>query len=188
MKTGSRLRMPAVDRRSHHGGMSERFTITLLGGFGVYRDEKPVALPPSCQRVIALVALSRRPVPRRWMCSVLWPTSPPQRAVARLRTTLWRLRPLGADGLLAVHPQSVAVAPDVSVDWRDALDLIGRLPHPSGPVGADRALATELMPLLRAGGLLDGWSEPWHAHPQRSYHAMRMAALDQLVGVRVKKR
>jgi DNA-binding SARP family transcriptional activator len=122
------------------------------------------------------------------MCSVLWPTSPPQRAVARLRTTLWRLRPLGADALLTVHPQSIAVAPGVSVDWHDALDLIGRLLQPSAPAGTDRALAANLMPLLRAGDLLEGWSEPWHAHPRRSYGGMRMAALDKLVGARAQNK
>jgi hypothetical protein len=169
-----------------HGGMSERFTITLLGGFAVYLDEQHVSLPPSCQRVIALAALSRRDVPRAWMCSVLWPTSPPNRAVARLRTTLWRLRPLGADGLLVVDPQSVAVAPGVSVDWRNALDLIERLRQSSGLAAADPELVAELLPLLWAGGLLEGWTEPWHVHPQRSYHAMRMAALDKIVGVRAK--
>jgi DNA-binding SARP family transcriptional activator len=165
--------------------MSERFTITLLGGFGVHRDDQRLDLPPSCQRVIALAALSRREVPRAWMCSVLWPTSPPRRAVARLRTTLWRLRPLGADGLVVVYPRSVAVAPGVAVDWHDALDLIERLRH-SGPKAADPELVAELLPLLRGGGLLEGWTEPWHVHPQRSYHAMRMAALDRLVGARVK--
>ncbi len=84
--------------------MSEQFAITLLGGFEVYRDNQLLDLPPSCQRLVALAALKRRAVPRGWMCRTLWPTTRPDRATARLRTTLWRLRPLGAEALLDREP------------------------------------------------------------------------------------
>ena len=107
--------------------MSEQFAITMLGGFEVYRDGQPLELPPSCRRLVALAALKRRAVPRTWVCHTLWPTTRPDRATARLRTTLWRLRPMGADGMLAVTPQAVALAPEVAVDWYDAVDLIGEL-------------------------------------------------------------
>ena len=46
--------------------MSEQFTITMLGGFEVYRDGQLLDLPPSCQRLVALAALKRRAVPRSW--------------------------------------------------------------------------------------------------------------------------
>ena len=105
--------------------MSEQFAINLLGGFDVYRDDQLLDLPPSCRRVVALAALKRRAVLRTWMCRVLWPTTRPDQAMARLRTTLWRLRPLGADALLTVNPQWITVAPGVWVDWYDAVDLIG---------------------------------------------------------------
>ena len=55
--------------------MSEQFAINLLGRFGVYRDDQPLDLPPSCRRLVALAALKRRAVPRTWMCRVLWPTT-----------------------------------------------------------------------------------------------------------------
>ena len=99
--------------------MSEQFTVTMLGGFEVYRDGQLLDLPPSCRRLVALAVLKRRAVPRSWMCRTLWPSTRPDRATARLRTTLWRLRPMGAEDLLTVTPQSIAIAPDVSVDWYD---------------------------------------------------------------------
>ena len=80
--------------------MSEQFTVTMLGGFEVSRDGLLLDLPPSCQRLVALAALKRRAVPRSWLCRTLWPTTRPDRATARLRTTLWRLRPMGAGPLL----------------------------------------------------------------------------------------
>lgn len=161
--------------------MSEQFAITMLGGFDVYRDGQALDMPPSCQRLIALAALKRRAVPRSWLCRTLWPTTRPDRATARLRTTLWRLRPMGADALLAVTPQSIAIAPDVPVDWYDSVDLIGLLLGHLEPSGPDRDVAAELLPLLRAGALLDGWTDDWSASARQIYQELRCDALDTLM-------
>lgn len=134
---------------------------------------KPLALPPSCQRVVALAALKRRPLHRQWVSATLWPNSAPANAVASLRSALWRLRPIGADSLLAVGPQHVALAPGVSVDWHAAVDHIERLL-------VDRQPAPELIPLLRAGDLLTGWADGWSEGERRRYRALRVAALDAL--------
>jgi DNA-binding SARP family transcriptional activator len=160
--------------------MSEQFTLNLLGGFAVHRGDRPVELPPACQRLIALIALKRRPVHRLWVCAVLWPHAPTRRAVASLRSAMWRLRPLGVDSLLVTDPQYVALAPDVSVDWHDATDLIDRLLDPDQPAGADPLLVADLLPLLKAGELLDKWVERWLSDERNRYHAKRMAALEVL--------
>jgi DNA-binding SARP family transcriptional activator len=160
--------------------MSEQFTLNLLGGFAVHRGDRPVDLPPACQRLIALIALKRRPVHRLWVCAVLWPHAPTRRAVASLRSAMWRLRPLGVDSLLVTDPQYVALAPDVSVDWHDATDLIDRLLDPDQPAGADPLLVADLLPLLKAGELLDKWVERWLYDERNRYHAKRMAALEVL--------
>lgn len=160
--------------------MSEEFALKLLGQFAVQRGEEPVELPPACQRLIALVALKRRPVHRLWVCAMLWPHAQTRRAIASLRSTMWRLRPVGADPLLEVDPQYIALASDVSVDWYHAVDQIEHLLESDEPV--DPQFVSELLPLLRAGELLDGWTEPWaHAERQR-YRATRKAARDALGG------
>src|SRR5258705_9824112 len=100
--------------------MSEEYAVNLLGQFAVRRDDQPVELPPACQRLIALVALKRRPVHRLWVCAMLWPHAQTRRAVASLRSTMWRLRPRGADPPLQVDPQYIELAPTVSVDWHPA--------------------------------------------------------------------
>ena len=46
----------------------------------------------------------------------------------------------------------------------------------------DRDVAAELLPLLRAGGLLEGWTDDWNEHSRNTYHELRMDALDELVG------
>jgi DNA-binding SARP family transcriptional activator len=170
-----------IQRAEGRGAVSEQFAITMLGGFDVYRDNQLLDLPPSCRRVVALAALKRRALPRAWMCQVLWPTTRADRATARLRTTLWRLRPMGAEGLLVVTPQSIAIAPDVRVDWYDAVELIGWLLGHTDPGEPDRDLTAELLPLLRAGALLDGWTDEWNAYARSTYRDLRLDALDELV-------
>jgi two-component SAPR family response regulator len=158
--------------------MSEEFSLSLLGQFAVYRGDQRVDLPPACQRLIALLALKRRPVHRLWVCAMLWPHAQTRRAIASLRSTMWRLRPVGADPLLDIGPQYIALAEGVAVDWHDAVDHIGSLLERDEPV--DPQFVAELLPLLRAGELLDGWAEPWAASERQRYRALRKAARDEL--------
>ena len=160
--------------------MSEEFALKLLGQFAVHRRDLPVELPPACQRLIALAALKRRPVHRLWVCAMLYPHTQTRRAIANLRSTMWRLRPVGADPLLEVDPQYLALAPGVAVDWHDAVDQIGCLLDDDEPAVVDAQFVAELLPLLRAGELLDGWAEPWAAAERQRYRAMRKAARDML--------
>lgn len=154
----------------------DQFSLHLLGGFAVERDDQPVELPPACQRLVALVALKRTPVHRLWVCATLWPHSQTRRAVASLRSAMWRLRPAGAEGLLSVDPQYIQLAPDVSVDWHQSAHLIEQLLD--GAI--DHHLVAEVLPLLRAGDLLDRWAERWVGQERERYHAMRMSAFEAL--------
>ncbi|MGX9792656.1 AfsR/SARP family transcriptional regulator [Mycobacterium sp. MMS18-G62] len=160
--------------------MSEQLSLNVLGGFAVHRDDQHVALPPACQRLVALLALKRRPVHRLWVCAMLWPHAQTRRAIASLRSAMWRLRPAGVDELLVIDPQYIALAPHVSVDWHDAVDLIERLLDEDKPAGADPQLVADLLPLLRAGDLLEGWSERWVITERDRYRNMRIAARDAL--------
>ncbi|GFG51157.1 transcriptional regulator [Mycolicibacterium agri] len=161
--------------------MSEQFVITMLGGFAVHRDNQALDLPPSCQRLVALTALKRRPIPRSFVCRTLWPTTRPEAASARLRTTLWRLRPLGAEALVTVTPQALVLAEEVRVDWYEAVDLIGQLLGHCSPGDLDHDVTSELLPLLSAGALLDGWTDTWTEHARATYRELRMDALDEIM-------
>jgi DNA-binding SARP family transcriptional activator len=120
-----------------------------------------------------------RPVHRTWVCSVLWPDIPARSAAARLRTTLWRLRPFGAEDILDVDAYTLGLAADVHVDWRHALDLCDRvLSGRAAP--SHTVLRDELLPLLRAGALLDGWTDEWHVHERNRFHVIRLSTLGRL--------
>lgn len=154
----------------------DNLALHLLGGFAVDCDGRRIDLPPACQRVVAVVALRRRPVHRLWVCATLWPNAQTRRAVTSLRSAVWRLRPLGVERLLTADPQYLRLGSDVSVDWHDAVDLIEQL------LGStiDPQPEADLLPLLRAGELLDGWTEPWVTAERERYHAMRLAAFEIL--------
>ena len=160
--------------------MSEEFSLNLLGQFAVHRGEQPVELPPACQRLIALAALKRRPVHRLWVCAMLWPHAQTRRAIANLRSTMWRLRPMAADPLLEVDPQYLALASGVSVDWHQAVDKIEFLLDHDDPGAVSPQFVADLLPLLRAGELLEGWTEPWTTAHRQRYRAMRKQARDTL--------
>jgi DNA-binding SARP family transcriptional activator len=160
--------------------VSEEFSLKLLGQFAVHRGEQRVELPPACQRLIALVALKRRPVHRLWVCAMLWPHAQTRRAVASLRSTMWRLRPLGAEPLLAIDPQYIALGSGVSVDWHEAVDQLGLLLNHDDPAAVDPQFISELLPSLRSGELLDGWTEQWATAERQRYRALRREARDAL--------
>jgi DNA-binding SARP family transcriptional activator len=162
--------------------MPNQFSLTLLREFGAYRDRQPLYLPRSCQRVLALVALKRRPLHRTWICETLWPDVQPKRAAARLRTALWLLRPLGAQSLLLVDSQFIALRGDVAVDYHQATDLLGRLLDDRRGVAADPDVVAGALAMLRTGELLDEWTDSWCAHDRSRYHATRMASHEVICG------
>ncbi|MCV7229896.1 AfsR/SARP family transcriptional regulator [Mycolicibacterium komossense] len=161
--------------------MPGRFSVTLIGEFRVHHGGRLVDLPPSCQKVIALAALAGRPVHRLWACSQLWPDIPSASASARLRTTLWRLRPMGADGLFSVDAKSLSLAAGVHVDWRRAVELCeSLLDGRATPGRPDADVVDELLPILQRGALLDGWTDHWNAGERTRYHGLRLSALGRL--------
>lgn len=157
--------------------MSNQFRLNLLGEFTVYRDLEPLLLPPSCRRLVALAAVKRRELHRSWVCDLLWPGSPPHKAVSSLRSALWRLRPMGADALLVVRHQYVSLAPEVTVDWHEAVALHEAMTVIDGrqvPTGTHPALHR----LIGSGDLLEGWTDSWCIAERARYRAIQQSVLD----------
>jgi DNA-binding SARP family transcriptional activator len=65
--------------------------LTLIGNFAFWRGTQELAIAPSGQRLIALLALKGRPVGRLHVAGTLWPDCPTERSLADLRTMLWRV-------------------------------------------------------------------------------------------------
>lgn len=101
------------------------YAIHLFGGFELRVERRLAELPSAGQRLVSFLALHDRPLPRRLVAETLWPDADDQKATARLRTTLWRLRANWPE-LVEVGPVEIALSPGVWVDTR-ALDHHARV-------------------------------------------------------------
>lgn len=150
---------------------SETLWLSLLGGFRLELDDEVVALQPSGQRLIALLAtrgaLSRGAAARR-----LWPDAEDGRAHARLRSTLWRL---GDCSAVRLAERSVLVLGDVAVDLRQRVDTATRLIERQVPAPGDAEALTSA-----CGELLPCWYDDWVLVERERFRQLRLRALEAL--------
>jgi DNA-binding SARP family transcriptional activator len=130
-------------------------TIGLLGGFELRRDGVIVSLAPTLQRVVAFLALQRRPVTRVYVAGTLWTDSDERHAHASLRSALWRVQHSGCH-LVTATPTHLALAPAVDVDVRSVSRLICRLREGHAPPSRG-----EIDDLRDMAELLPDWYDEW---------------------------
>ena len=153
---------------------SAGYVLHLLGGFNLMIDGRPFHLPRAEQRVLACLALGDRPQPRSRLAGRLWPDAAEPRAMARLRTAMWRLR---QPGRLLVDGTSdtVRLGDDVVVDVQELTALVHRFLD--APVDADAPPLTEL---AGAGELLPEWEDEWLVPQRERFRQIRLHALERL--------
>jgi DNA-binding SARP family transcriptional activator len=163
---------PALQRRARVVRVppsAPRVRLTLLDSFELMADGRPVSVPLTAQRVLALLALSDRPLLRHRVAGTLWPEASASRAGANLRSALWRLPAAGVVDATASH---VRMRPDVAVDFREAMVIARALIDPSSsseePV---EALTRDLLP---------DWDEEWLWVERERYRHLRLHALERL--------
>lgn len=149
--------------------------VHLLDGAVVSVSPLAVGVPDGSSRLVAMLALERRCLDRRFVAGTLWPDTDDAHAAGSLRTAIWRLGRAGLD-ILAIGKTSLALREGVGVDVAEELDWAGRIiaacPHPSDlAMTARRCAALDLLP---------GWYEDW-VTPHRERLRQRMLhALDEL--------
>jgi DNA-binding SARP family transcriptional activator len=148
--------------------------LVLLDGFQVSSDDRTVVLPHGAQRLVAFLAVSRRPLLRAYVAGALWPETADERAHANLRSTLWRLHRHDME-LVTARRNELRLGADVSVDLHDAQLLAGRLLDgaPGGP-----RLRAALAALTR--DLLPDWYEDWVLIEREQFRQLRLHALETL--------
>lgn len=164
-------------------GGTGAFTLKLLNGFALERDEVPVELSLTGQRLLGLVALAG-PLTRSAAAGTLWPEVTEQRAHSSLRTTIWRLH---RRGCLPVEARGdrLELAMDVSVDARTFADCAVWLLH-AQPLADDYAGdhadedAARAAVILTAGELLPGWCDDWVTFERERLRQLRLHALEAL--------
>ena len=162
-----------VDQRRSRPGLHR---VTVLGSFSVTAHGDPVPLEAEARRVVAYLAVHRRPQHRTALAADLWPGEPAAAAAALLDESLAGagalLTDAGADG-------PVALDPAVEVDLDEAMTLVRALAvvpgHPD-TVPADLPAAAALL----SADVLPDWADAWLAVERERFRQIRLNALEEL--------
>ncbi len=151
------------------------FTLTLLDGFELRDRGLPIALPPVCQRVVAFLALSGRPLTRVYVAGALWLHASEEHSCASLRSALWRIRSR-RDGLIE------ATVTHVALSGRVAVDVHGAVIAMRGLLSSDAASREELDATYSTGELLPDWYDDWLDPERERLRQLRLHALEAAAG------
>lgn len=153
----------------------------LLGGFRLVGATGPIPVAPAGERLLALLALKPGGT-REAVAWRMWIDHTEERALACLRSTVWRLPRPGGRSLVTTTPGHLELAPEVEVDalrLRD--DLRGGVPdRGADPVDDDlliERLARELLP---------SWYDDWLVVERERFRQLRLHALESLADALVR--
>ena len=149
-------------------------SIRLLGAFAVDVDGRAVALPAGAQRLVALLALRGR-TGRSRLAGLLWAGTTEHRALASLRTGIWRVNQ-AAPGLVVSAHGVVELGLTADVDVTDLID---------GARAVLQGATDTLVPVdggVGPGELLPDWDDPWLDAERERLHQLRLHVLEAAAG------
>ena len=123
-------------------------------------------------RLIACLALQRRPISRAAVAGILRPETTQDRAQASLRSTLWRVRRIH-NGIVRSENECLALEEDVTVDVHALLDAAHRLDEDLGP---DLQSAIPLS--WFSYELLPDWYDDWVEFERERFRLIALHALE----------
>jgi DNA-binding SARP family transcriptional activator len=148
--------------------------LALMGNFMLAGADGAVRLPMTAQRVVAFLALARKPVSRLYVAGHLWPDASEARAAASLRSALWRVRRAG--DVVRTDAYDLELDAAVSVDVAAALELARRVDDTAAALSA-----TDVGELCRTDDLLPGWyDEAWLDIERDCFRVRRVHALERM--------
>lgn len=155
-------------------GTGSNYDVQLLGGFDVTWAERSVALGPSSERLVALLACRARALPRHLAAGLLWPDRPEGRAKANLRSAVHRVLS-SYPGLITSSSRHVALGASVHVDFQVAAAAAQRI-----LAGSVDDLCAQVRAALTLD-LLPCWDEDdWIVEERETFRQNRLHALEIL--------
>jgi DNA-binding SARP family transcriptional activator len=146
----------------------------VLGGFAWLSDGTEIPVTPAGQRLIALLSVRRRPLPRAVVAGTLWPESSEARAAASLRTELWKLSK-DESPICSTTSGLLVLDPAVTCDLHDAIDFAHRLID--GVCCPTMGVVEDLL----LDDLIPDWTDDWIAVERVRFHQLRLHALEALI-------
>jgi DNA-binding SARP family transcriptional activator len=148
--------------------------IRLLGQFELRVHDLLLTLSLDAQRLLALLALGGAMVRRPLLAGTLWPEKSDDRAVANLRSSLWRVGQASPD-LISSTDGCLALGPSVHVDAMEMLAKAKRLQgRRSECIDADLDVSSF------QEDLLPGWYDDWILFERERIRQVRLHALEAL--------
>ena len=135
---------------------SSAWTIALLDGFELRKDESPIGLTRDEERLVAFLALSGQRVIRSHAAGCLWIDQSQDRALGNLRSAVWRLR-RRAEGLIDANTKYVSLLPEATVDVEELTAASRQVLDGSPELQAGKWFDPDQFVVE----LLPGWSEEW---------------------------
>ena len=151
--------------------------LTLIGGFALRRGDQDLAIAVSGQRLIALLALKDRPVARLCVAGTLWPDYSTERALARLRSALWRVNQ-SSEQVITATSSLLGLGTGVELDVRDLAILARRLSQAKTAPETVDLDSVQLADLV--GDLLPDWYDEWLQDERERLRQTRLHALESL--------
>ena len=148
--------------------------IELLGCFRIVVAKEMTFEIASARRLLALLALNRRPMARDQMITTLWPDIAERQAHGRLRTALWRLGS-AREGLVRIRGDHLELAKGCEVDLRLAESLGRDLLAGEMDPGNEGSLID-----MYSHDLLPDWDESWVDSERECFRETRVHVLEAL--------
>lgn len=150
-----------------------RAALSLLDGFCLTTSSGPERVGDAGQRLLALLALDSRPCSRDRLAGRLWPDHPRSRALANLRSVLWRLPQDTSSGVVLASGAELSLG-RLTVDVRQLQDALTAQADPS------RVSEVELTVSDLTRELLPGWDDDWVIVARERLRKLRLNALELL--------
>ena len=151
--------------------------LALLGHFSLMRGDLEIEIAARGQRLIALLALRDCPVTRQHVAGNLWPEYSTERALADLRTTLWRVNK-SDERIVTGTTARLGLCADIDVDVRRLITFAQRLGEASDEPVPVELESIELSELSR--DLLPDWYDTWLQDEREKLRQTRLHALETL--------
>jgi DNA-binding SARP family transcriptional activator len=168
---------PGFDRPRGYGHVRDRspYELEILDRFRLRSATDDVDIPPRSAMVLAYLAIRDRPVRRSVIADALWPELTERRALASLRSAIYRLHAPAPGPIVRATGESLELVPWLRVDLRDAIILARDLATtPRLPSSVERVVG------VLARELLPDWEQDWIEPEREHFRQLRLRALDAL--------